>query len=263
MSFSNGLEINVTGGSATDLSDYFKKDGTVAMTGDIDTGNNDLKMGTGLVGYGGTASKGLSFDSGNEKVTLESGQFLIPCGTKALPAIAFTDNQDMGLYCTTNGMVISINDFDAFFFYTTILRGSSGGFIKNIVPSTTQVGLGPNKDDENTGVGWAGADKLSLIAGGKESMRVETYEDTTLADSGTLATIASGVGVVYIKNTTDNELSVIKIENTTVTAIDLNANHSTTKDNGGTLNFYWDTDKFYIQNKLGVQKSVRATFTTV
>lgn len=151
---------------------------TVDTSGDILMGSagskfnlnsNNLVMGTGLIGYGGTASKGLSFDSGNEKVTLESGQFLVPNGTVVLPVIAQQSNPDVGVYFGTNQISYSINNAESLRITNTYTQfGASGGNraqVKVETPTATNPVFCPLGDDSDTGVSWIAADSLGLTAG--------------------------------------------------------------------------------------------------
>ena len=56
--------------------------------------------------------------------------------------------------------------------------GEKGGWIRILSPGSTIVTMGPHSQDLNTGLGHAGDDQLSLIAGGVEGMRI--VEDTTI-----------------------------------------------------------------------------------
>jgi len=63
--------------------------------------------------------------------------------------------------------------------------------ISNVVPSATVPNLWPRGNDPNTGIGLAGADQLSLIAGGVEGIRVTSSEVNTVPVSGATLNIRS------------------------------------------------------------------------
>ena len=146
--------------------------GALTIAGDLTMGSNDVIMGTGLIGYDGTASKGLSFDSGNEKVTLESGQLLLPDGTKTLPSAASVSNPDTGIYFDGNVIRVTIDDNNYYQFSSTGMGATvaGGAFLARVAGSAT-VAVFRFNGDTNTGMGLAAADAPCIVAGGVEAMR--------------------------------------------------------------------------------------------
>ena len=147
----------------------FQSSGVVPMSGDLDTGGNDIKMGAGLIGYDGTAAKGLSFDSGNEKVILESGQFVSPSGTAAAPPIDWTTN---GFYLKgADNPALACGGVEAWHWTLSNFKSgnAAGPRLLNVAATATQVTMAPNQADGNTGLGGT-TDLLSLVAGGVQMM---------------------------------------------------------------------------------------------
>ena len=86
---------------------------------------------------------------------------------------------------------------------STILFGGTAGAgratLRGVAPSSTVPVVCPKSTDLDTGLGWAGADLLSLIAGGAEGMRVDldaTAGNTRLlvydVDNATLERVSVG-----------------------------------------------------------------------
>lgn len=187
-----------------DLTGYLPIDGSVAMTGDLDMGNNDIRMGTGLIGFDGTAGEGLSFDTtGNVTFETTAGSLILPQNNDATtPTLAFGDGNSGFYESADNTIYVSIAGGNKFYWTGNFFRTSNGGggaMLNGAASSTTPVFL-PKQDDADTGIGWAGADTLSGIVGGIEAVRF--VEDTTcsmhLAETAT-PTAISGYGSFYPK----------------------------------------------------------------
>lgn len=65
-----------------------------------------------------------------------------------------------------------LNGVKCFVFRPTMIASVGGAGLLNESPSATNPVLTPLFTDADTGLGWAGADQLSLIAGGVEGIRV-------------------------------------------------------------------------------------------
>ena len=205
-------------------------------TEDLDMANNDIKMGTGLIGYNGTASKGLSFDSGNEVVTLLSGTF------KSAAFFAGTG---------TSGFNIGQN---------AIYGSSLGAYVLRTSGNATT----PNFtffNDQDTGSGRAAADQLSHTTGGRETMRMISWADTDSDDNDVGSTGVSGFhGMVLVRSITDNTSAMYRVSDTTVIDVSLDGDHTSTATTATHYNFYYDTDQFKLENKTGDNKSVSVVF---
>lgn len=100
-----------------------------------------------------------------------------PAGTVTTPSISFINDTDTGFYSTGSNImgvltagqlsfVFKNQSFDA--------AATNGGSLRNVNASSTTPTLSPSRMDADTGVGWAAADQLSLIAGGIEGQRTAT-----------------------------------------------------------------------------------------
>jgi len=150
-----------------------------------------LKVSAEADGTGGIQNKQVIFGP--------SGSF----GSAGNPTIALGDG-DTGFYETADDTLsVAVGGGERFRFTTTVFGASNTGrsALLNEDPSSTNPNIIPNQTDTNTGMGWAGADNLSLIAGGLEAIRAEDPADlaateTSLwlydADNGTLQQVTVG-----------------------------------------------------------------------
>ena len=93
--------------------------------------------------------------------------------------LAFGDG-DTGIYeAIDDTMYFSIGGVDVLRLAQGVIGGSTGtaGGILNEVASSTNPTLVPNRSDTDTGIGWAGADNLSLITGGVEAVRIDASQN--------------------------------------------------------------------------------------
>lgn len=165
---------NANGVSIADFG--FNTDITLALLnkvygGDIDSVVTD-DVGTPLVGATvSTPSTGLV-------------QVILPLQNDPnFPTLAFGDG-DTGFYEGADDVLrfVAGGTVHAFLFASDGISAANaaGGAFRNAAASATGTAFAPNKTDNNTGIGWAAADQLSLIAGAKEMMRlVETGVATT------------------------------------------------------------------------------------
>ena len=109
-------------------------------------------------------------------------QLLLPQENDAVtPTLSFGTG-NMGLYAVDANTVRMADNGTARFEWTAgQFRGAHGssGAMYNIASSSTQPTFCPRNSDLDTGIGWAAADQLSLIAGGVEGIRIT--ENTTIA----------------------------------------------------------------------------------
>jgi FG-GAP repeat len=108
----------------------------------------------------------------------------------------FYESADNILYLATAGS--NRWRFDSDYLYSV----SSGGGLKRTGISATVPGVFPNSSDMNTGLGWAAADQLSLIAGAQEGIRVTEIGDYTST------TIYGDLNVTTGTTTLSNDLVV-------------------------------------------------------
>lgn len=113
--------------------------------------------------------------------TVATTQLILPLSNDpATPTLAFGDG-DTGFYESADDEIeVSINGNETFTFRSILFEAAitGGASIINEATSAINPGMLPNKGDVNTGIGWAAADQLSLIAGGVEGIRIK--EDTTI-----------------------------------------------------------------------------------
>ena len=160
-----------TGGG--DLSGYLPLDGTSAMTGDLNTDGNNIAMGAGLIGYDGTASEGLSFDTaGNVTVEGAGKNFDINGNNLVIDA-----DGDSKIYANADDQIVmNLGGNDKYYFYSTYLYiGSSSNFPKIEVAAATATNpVYTFNTDEDTGLGLVGADNPCIIAGGTTAVSFTT-----------------------------------------------------------------------------------------
>lgn len=103
-----------------------------------------------------------------------TGQGLFGDGSVTAPGISFINNPTTGFFQASDQLSISIAGTQKYTIDATRIRGQGAGSLMSItfgsISSTAP--LYQIKNDENTGIGWAGADSLSLIAGGVEGIRI-------------------------------------------------------------------------------------------
>lgn len=143
-----------------------------------DGGNILLESGstTATNGDGGDIflTVGTGNGSGVDGAIRTTGQLIVPqINDPSFPEIAF-GNGDTGFYESTDGTLnIAIQGVARWEWIFNIFQAiaTSGPALVSETASATNPTLLPNKDDQDTGIGWAGADQLSLIASGVEGLR--------------------------------------------------------------------------------------------
>jgi len=100
-----------------------------------------------------------------------------------------------------------------------------------------------------------------MITQDREAMRWITAAD---ADSDTDDVLSTGIsgfhGLVLVRSITDNTSAMYRVTNTSVVDVSLDSDHSSTKDTASKYNFYYETDQFKLQNKVGDNKSLSVAF---
>lgn len=113
-----------------------------------------------------------------DQVTIAPGVTLR--GSAAVPSLAFGDG-DTGFYEQADDqLVMALLGQSKWFFVgnTFYANSGSGPYLLNAAASGTSPNLVPARDDTNTGIGQAGDDQLSLIAGGVEMARMVEGTDS-------------------------------------------------------------------------------------
>lgn len=107
----------------------------------------------------------------------------------------------------------------------------------------------------------ATADLNVNVSTSNKCLRAQKAADTDFDTDETLNTgITNNFGLMIVKETVDGVTGMFRIEGTSIVDIGSNAAFTTTKDNAGTYNVYFDTDAFYVQNKVGDNKAVAVSF---
>lgn len=87
-------------------------------------------------------------------------------------------------YIVDDNLILAMGGNLTYNFTTSSFRSNlvSTGFyiLANQGATSTRPTFAPSKSDDNTGLGWAGADQLSLIAGGIEGARIEEGNNGTV-----------------------------------------------------------------------------------
>jgi len=122
----------------------------------------------------------------NDALVIENGtnggpRIILPLKNDAVtPTVAFGDG-DSGFYeSSDDNLKISIAGSNSFFINSTTFGGinAAGGSLLNEGATSTNPTLISDRSDDDTGIGHAAADALSLIAGGVEGIRIT--EDTSI-----------------------------------------------------------------------------------
>jgi len=90
------------------------------------------------------------------------------------PSLGFGDGNDGFFQFFNNWISITINGLNTFNFDASKFKSATtyGAVLFNEAATSTNPTLSPSRADEVTGLGWAGNDSLSLIAGGIEGIRI-------------------------------------------------------------------------------------------
>ena len=124
------------------------------------------------------------FENISASGTVQAERVLVNAGTAVAPSIAIGQTDD-GIFSSADGRLdISLDGAAAWKLTSNILGGNSGstGAIINEIPSSTNPTLLSIQSDTNTGVGRAGSDQLSHIAGGIEGIRITEIASATRTD---------------------------------------------------------------------------------
>lgn len=115
-----------------------------------------------------------------------TAQTLLPFSNDATtPTLAFGDG-DSGFYESADDTLNLALGGSNLWAWTNSYFGDTNGYgalLREVPTATNPILVPAYADDLNTGIGWAGADQLSLIAGGVEGIRIA---EATAAITGTL-----------------------------------------------------------------------------
>ena len=126
-------------------------------------------------GSGGiTSNANFTFDGtdltlGNGNIVSSTTYLNVSSGAGGNDGINFPQNASA--FIAINGS--NVIQIDAAF-----ISDPGNWYLRNIAATSTIPNLIPDSDDQNTGIGWAGADQMSLIAGGVETVRISTTDVT-------------------------------------------------------------------------------------
>ena len=124
-------------------------------------------------------TKARGFNVSGTGVNLNTGKHLIlpQVNEAATPTLSFGDG-DSGLYEASDDTIsiatagVRIIGMGAAGIYTIVGGSTIGAIVATVTATATVPSLIPLQSDSDTGLGTAGADALSLIAGGVEAMRL-------------------------------------------------------------------------------------------
>jgi hypothetical protein len=142
----------------------------------------------------------VDFDSGNVVITHSSGVINVSTGALQVGGVAVTTGVGVSLSGSTNDNIVTVTganamlgesnlNFDgstlavtggATISTTLVMTGNitganaAGPAFVNEAATDTNPTLIPNRAELDTGIGWAGADALTLVTGGAERMRINS-----------------------------------------------------------------------------------------
>ncbi|MCK5643498.1 MAG: hypothetical protein KAJ19_21990, partial [Gammaproteobacteria bacterium] len=102
--------------------------------------------------------------------------WLNPDGAVGVNTGLWFGNGNTGIYeSSDDNLIISTGGSGRIYIYSNgnVAGGANTWALANAVPSSTTPNLIPHQSYFDTGIGWAGVDELSLIAGGVEGLRVD------------------------------------------------------------------------------------------
>lgn len=138
----------------------------------ISGNNNEVLLSDGA---GGTKTNttftydGTDLTLGNGNIVATTTYLNVSSGAGGNDGINFPQNASA--FIAINGT--SILQIDAAF-----MSNSGNWYLRNIAATSTVPNIIPDSDDQNSGIGWAGSDQISIIAGGIETARISTTDVT-------------------------------------------------------------------------------------
>ena len=212
----------------------------------INNGANDLQLfpavgddfgagvNTAITIPAGEAGVFLGRDSTNWD-TLAQGvpdPLLLSDGSAAAPSYSFSGATDMGMFRVGASLAVTTAGILRWAINTTELTANLSGaplFRGAVVASATVPTIMPNNTDINTGLGWFGADALSMVGGGVELARF-----TEAASANQFAVVQSGAAAIPdIASLTDLD-----------TGLSWNANNILQVKTAGATSWQFSSSKF-------------------
>lgn len=149
---------------------------------------------------------------------------------------------------------ISVNGTSSLFGDVTVtgniaVADGNGAIIVNEAATSGNPTLVPNKTDLDTGIGWAVANELSMVAGGNEIMRFRGGASIIARQS--LVTNTSGSGAMINQAASSTAPTFAPNQSDTDTGIGWNAADSAALIAGGANAFNWNSGAFYSDNASG------------
>ena len=192
------------------------------------------------------------------------------------PTLAFGDG-DTGFYEISDDLIGFASSQTLRYHFTTAYMGSSLSTrfgIMNEDPSSTNPVFTPSRNDDDTGVGLAGADALSLITGGTEAVQIDssqiahfkrsgdmgfwTHQEDSLADDGTVSLPDATSGMVVVTCNGEALTALIQADGT-VTLLSNTANCANT-DSDTDLCVYDSGTQAIVKNRLGAAGEIRIIY---
>ena len=105
-----------------------------------------------------------------------SSRILVGDGNSSTPSMSFTNYPNTGFFYFPSGIYLSIGGSSTMILDATGIQSitsTRSKMVTNISPTATAPVFLPNRGDANTGLGWAGAGILSLIADGVSAGQVK------------------------------------------------------------------------------------------
>ena len=130
-------------------------------------------------------------------------------GDGSAPTLSFGDG-DTGWYeILDDNLILAVGGTDLIQITGGNFTGVSSGNVRldmNKIPTATSTNIIPNSTDTDTGVSWAGADILSLVAGGESGLRLvqDSWGTSLHIPEITTPTAIADWGAIYAK--ADNAL---------------------------------------------------------
>ncbi|KKM68554.1 hypothetical protein LCGC14_1459710 [marine sediment metagenome] len=141
-------------------------------------------------------------NAGNKRWILQN--VVTNTGTASAPSLQF-GNDAIGIFQqATNFLGITIAGTQRFNITSSAIQGilSGAAMLKNIVATATVASLIPNNSDEDSGLGGAGGDTISLIAGAVEGIRVTEVAGVINVLNDGFTKLGSGAPTIKMKKVT-------------------------------------------------------------
>ena len=178
----------VTNGANTDMRLHEYNSGGDADRMIFQAGGN---IGIGVAPLNKLSVSGDMDITGNVGIGTASPQTLLHLGdtsyTFAAGGLSFGDG-DTGFYESADDtLIVKVGNSDRWRFFGNWIRGdtTNAPLIINQAATAITPTLLPSNQDTNTGIGWDGSDRGTLIAGGEEALRFQTVGGVSSVQVGT------------------------------------------------------------------------------